>query len=240
MSHKTLVNGTVYEVDGGKTLIDGVAYSIDKGKTLVGGTAYDIRFCYTITYSANGGSGSVSAQTVIAGTNVTLASNAFSRYAYKFAGWNTAADGSGVSYSVGQSITPTSNITLYAQWALNGYNVYFTSATTDDNDSIVPDTEDPDRRFDETCGYVTIGGVKYTSTNTVLVEAGETISLKVSASHSDQQYKAKVYFNGTLVQDGAGTYAWQVNGPMTILFMNDLDIVDWTITYHWIAYITES
>ena len=44
MSHKTLVNGTVYEVDGGKTLIDGVAYSIDKGKTLVGGTAYEVGF----------------------------------------------------------------------------------------------------------------------------------------------------------------------------------------------------
>ena len=44
MAHKTLVNGTVYEVGGGKTLIDGVAYSIDKGKTLVGGTAYEVGF----------------------------------------------------------------------------------------------------------------------------------------------------------------------------------------------------
>lgn len=44
MSHKTLVNGTVYEVDGGKTLIDGVAYSIDKGKTLAGGTVYEVGF----------------------------------------------------------------------------------------------------------------------------------------------------------------------------------------------------
>jgi hypothetical protein len=44
MSHKTLVNGTVYEVGGGKTLIDGVAFAIDKGKTLVGGTAYEVGF----------------------------------------------------------------------------------------------------------------------------------------------------------------------------------------------------
>lgn len=238
MAHKVLVDGTAYEISRGKTLVGGTVYSIAGGKTFVGGTGYDIRFCYTITYSANGGSGSVSAQTVTAGTNVTLASNAFSRYAYKFAGWNTAADGSGTSYSAGQSIKPSSDMTLYAQWTLNGYNVYFTSATTDD--ITVPDTEHPNRGFDETCGYVTIGGVKYTSTNTVLVEAGETISLKVSASHSNQQYKAKVYFNGTLVQDGAGTYAWQVNGPTMILFDMEVDIVDWTITKHWIAYITES
>lgn len=49
MSHKTLVNGTVYEVGGGKTLIDGVAYSIDKGKTLVGGTAYEVGFVPPLT-----------------------------------------------------------------------------------------------------------------------------------------------------------------------------------------------
>lgn len=44
MAHKTMVNGTVYEIDGGKTLIGGTAYSIDKGKTLVGGTAYEVGF----------------------------------------------------------------------------------------------------------------------------------------------------------------------------------------------------
>ena len=54
MSHKTLVNGTVYEVDGGKTLIDGVAYSIDKGKTLIGGTAYEVGFSQPVTITVTG------------------------------------------------------------------------------------------------------------------------------------------------------------------------------------------
>lgn len=44
MAHKTLINGTVYEVDGGKTLINGTAYEIANGKTSVGGTAYEIGF----------------------------------------------------------------------------------------------------------------------------------------------------------------------------------------------------
>lgn len=42
MAHKTLVNGTSYEISGGKTLVDGTAYSISGGKTLVGGTTYKI------------------------------------------------------------------------------------------------------------------------------------------------------------------------------------------------------
>lgn len=44
MAHKTLIDGTAYEISGGKTLIDGTAFAIDKGKTLVGGTAYEVGF----------------------------------------------------------------------------------------------------------------------------------------------------------------------------------------------------
>ena len=44
MSHKTLVNGTAYEVTGGKCLVNGTVYSIKKGRTLIGGTGYDITF----------------------------------------------------------------------------------------------------------------------------------------------------------------------------------------------------
>jgi hypothetical protein len=49
MAHKTRVNGTNYEISGGKTLVNGTAYSIDKGKTLVGGTAYEVGFVENLT-----------------------------------------------------------------------------------------------------------------------------------------------------------------------------------------------
>lgn len=44
MAHKTLINGTAYEITSGKTLVNGTSYDIACGKTLVGGTAYDISF----------------------------------------------------------------------------------------------------------------------------------------------------------------------------------------------------
>lgn len=37
---------------------------------------------------------------------------------YLFRGWNTAADGSGTEYSVGDTITVTANVNLYAEWYL--------------------------------------------------------------------------------------------------------------------------
>lgn len=43
-THKTLINGTAYTVQGGKCLVNGTVYNILKGRTLIGGTGYDITF----------------------------------------------------------------------------------------------------------------------------------------------------------------------------------------------------
>ena len=53
MAHKTRVNGTAYEVTGGKCLVNGTAYSIKKGRTLIGGTGYDITFSDGLTWVIN-------------------------------------------------------------------------------------------------------------------------------------------------------------------------------------------
>lgn len=44
MAHKTIINGTVYEVNGGECLVNGTVYDIKKGRTLIGGAGYDINF----------------------------------------------------------------------------------------------------------------------------------------------------------------------------------------------------
>ncbi len=72
----------------------------------------------TIKFNKNGGSGTMSDQVVSYNTATNLTTNSFTAPAGKvFAGWNTEADGSGTRYEDGASITLTSNITLYAQWA---------------------------------------------------------------------------------------------------------------------------
>ena len=48
MAHKTRVNGTIYDVKGGKCLVNGTVYSIKKGRTIINGTGYDITFEDTI------------------------------------------------------------------------------------------------------------------------------------------------------------------------------------------------
>ena len=70
----------------------------------------------TITFNANGGSGSVSAISTYVGVANTIPSNSLTRTGYTFNGWNTASDGSGTAYATGSTITPSGNVTLYAQW----------------------------------------------------------------------------------------------------------------------------
>jgi len=73
---------------------------------------------YTVTYNANGGSGTVpTSQAVTVGSSVTLNNGSgLSRSGYTFGGWNINAAGTGTNYNGGSSFTPTGNITLYAKW----------------------------------------------------------------------------------------------------------------------------
>ena len=73
---------------------------------------------YTVTYNANGGSGTMtdSNSPYFENSTVTTLTNTFEYVGQNFSGWNTAADGSGTSYDEGEEFTITANTTLYAQW----------------------------------------------------------------------------------------------------------------------------
>lgn len=81
----------------------------------------------TVTYIANNGNEDNIIQDVTYDSNTTLkTANAFKKIGYTLSSWNTKADGSGVSYSVGQifaNYNIAENISLYAQWTINLYSI---------------------------------------------------------------------------------------------------------------------
>ena len=77
----------------------------------------------TITGNANGGSGSPT-QTVTVGVATALNLTTPTRSNYAFRGWNTSSNGSGTWYKNGDSITTSSNLTLYAIWGNRYYVSY--------------------------------------------------------------------------------------------------------------------
>src|SRR6185437_12090510 len=71
----------------------------------------------TLTFDSAGGS-AVASVSGPDGTTVTLP-GAPSRAGYTFAGWNTAADGSGVAYAAGSTYMLSGSSTLHARWTAN-------------------------------------------------------------------------------------------------------------------------
>jgi len=75
---------------------------------------------FTVTFDANGGSGTPPAPwTVAAGSTITLpGSYGLSRNGFIFGGWNTNADGTGTNHNAGTMFTPAGDITLFARWVV--------------------------------------------------------------------------------------------------------------------------
>jgi hypothetical protein len=65
---------------------------------------------YTMSFNANGGSGSMSSMTVKYGSNFTLTANAFTKTGYTFSGWNVKRNGDGKWYVKGQGWLSDSEI----------------------------------------------------------------------------------------------------------------------------------
>lgn len=84
---------------------------------------------HTITFEANGASGSAVTRTIVGVDGLPsfthLATPSFTpAEGYYLNGWNTASGGGGTAYSNGQYISLAGNMTLYAQWS-NIYAVRF-------------------------------------------------------------------------------------------------------------------
>ena len=104
--------------------INGTTYAAGASYTVTGDTTVKALWevnTYTVSFNANGGSGSMSAQSFTYDVAKALTANAFTRSGYTFSGWNTASDGTGTAYTDGQSVSnltsdENGSVTLYAQW----------------------------------------------------------------------------------------------------------------------------
>ena len=77
---------------------------------------------YTVKFDANGGTGSVTAQTIKTGVNTALSANKFTRTGYEFLGWSTKKNATTATYSnkakVKDLAKANKSVTLYAVWSL--------------------------------------------------------------------------------------------------------------------------
>ncbi len=109
----------------------GATYSSDSAVTLYAKWTLNT---FPVTYNANGATGGTvpAPQSKTYGVDLTLATNSGSlvKTGSTFAGWNTAADGSGMAYAAGSTYHLDASMTLSAVWQLSNNDTGGTSTTT--------------------------------------------------------------------------------------------------------------
>ncbi len=187
--------------------------------TVTGGSVNQLNFDnitlggYKVAYDGNGNTGGAvptDGSSYADGDTVTVLGNTGSlvRTGYTFAGWNTAADGSGTSYTGGDTFAiGLSNVTLYAQWTAIDYTVTYDGNTN-------------------TGGAVPTDGNTYNITNTVTV-LGNTGSL-VKTSYTFSGWNTAANGSGTSY-NGGDTFAM---GSSNVTLYAQWTEITYSVTYN--------
>ena len=160
---------------------------------------------YTVTYKANGGSGTDQTQSVQYGTVWTTKGAVFTRTGYTLSSWNTKADGSGTKYGLNtkQTDKQSSNLTLYAQWQVNTYtyNVKYVSTS-----GVQLGTGTVSGTFGSSKSVSPKTFTGYTSPAAQTVKFDSTTAKTITFKYTPISYKITYTLNGGSVTGNPSTY----------------------------------
>lgn len=185
---------------------------------LMPGSAYDVTagFGYAVVYHANGATGGTvpDGGRYNAGVDVTVSGNMgdLSRTDCEFKAWNTAADGSGVAYSEGETLTmPAEDVTLYAVWEHAAYTITYDLGGGEAENPADYTAQTPEFTLNNPtkAGYVFTGW-----TGTGLSEASMSVTIPLGST-GDRSYTANWVQDAITitfdVQGGSAVDSIQVN-----------------------------
>lgn len=162
---------------------------------------------YTVTYNANGGTGTVPTDSheYHSGGEVTvMGDNGLSRRGYNFTGWNTEKDGTGDTYVENDKFNITEDTTLYAQWEAKEYS--YTVKYYKDSELLDTVTSDVTYELgaqiskDDIKDKCPAGYALDTAKGTPMpytIKDGDNIIEVYYTKRSDLSYTVNYYWNGT-------------------------------------------
>jgi hypothetical protein ELI_1175 len=114
-----------YTFKNWNTKADGTGTSYVPGSSFIWNNTNDLNLyaqwslnIYTVSFNANGGSGTINSLDVSYSFNISLPSSGFTMQGFVLKCWNTDPNGNGIDYQLGEMYTQstTSNVTFYAVW----------------------------------------------------------------------------------------------------------------------------
>ena len=168
---------------------------------------------YSVTFDANGGTGTMENQIFSYGEAQTLNEMSFVKEGFRFKEWNTKSDGTGTVYCDKQEITIGKNLTLYAQWE-EMYSYIINNYTYDDNKmyiskiGIETTVDEYKSNFDLNAGYTLVVDYKTVYDQNVLYTGSKT----------------KIYNEQNLVAEYTNIVKGDVNGDGKISVLDIIQI----------------
>ncbi|MEN9962081.1 MAG: hypothetical protein RIS66_494 [Actinomycetota bacterium] len=181
---------------------------------------------FTLFYNGNNG-GSISPSSVArtAGSVANVSSSVPVRAGYTFAGWNTAANGSGSAYTAGSSLTmPGSDLTLYAQWSIassavnydaNGGSGAPSGSSSSIGQTVTVSSTIPTRTGYSFTGWNTVAngsGTPYSAADTFTMGA---TSITLYAQWSTAAYSLSYNANAGTAAPGAQNYNYSATATVS-------------------------
>ncbi len=174
---------------------------------------------YTISYNANGGSGTIASQTKTKGSPITLSNGSgFSKTGYTLDSWNTNSAGTGTKYALSASYTTDAALTLYAQWKINTYTITYNA----NGGSGAPNAQTKTYNVALTLSSTVPTRTGYTFTGWNTASNGSGTTYKTGDSYTANaaatlyaQWKANQYTITYKDQDGANFSGTHENGYPT-------------------------
>ncbi len=165
-----------------------------------------------VLFDANGGSGSMTAQSFDSGVAKTLSANTFTKTGYTFNGWNTLANGSGTAYTDKQEVTfsPTNDgdsITLYAQWKQCTAHNWENDVCTE-------------------CGLAHSHSYKYKADNNIITETCANGCAHRETATLMQENAVSTIYNGYTIKPLKVVYSpgWKGEKSATISYSNNITV----------------
>lgn len=151
---------------------------------------------YTLSFDANGGSGSIAPAQYEEGDEVIVPGNSFTAPDGKlFNVWNTAATGTGTDYEPGDMLKMLQDVTLYAQWKERvistgecSASIFYCGSAEAEENSQSPYITGITTGTKSTSGSITIDDITYTATHATQISTSAAVGIQVPA-----QYEATLY-----------------------------------------------
>ena len=181
---------------------------------------------YTVIFNANNenATGSMTNLTFTYDVQKALTLNAFQLDNYRFTGWNTKDDGSGVSYTDGQSVqnlAQSGEVTLYAQWVVVTRNIVIVSTNgyTQDLNDVYGDTYTVINRSNTLIGG---GNVN----ETILSLTPSKTGLTFIGFYTTAGLSSKITSETTYESEDETIYVYAYFAPILVFDMSDLGVSD--------------